>query len=67
MLIPFDLTWVCLPILHPSLRNPWLRKMKMRMGTLFVFTASVVMHLMGMTFSFVRVHVLPRLGGTSCA
>ena len=32
-----------------------------------VFTASLVMHLMGMTFSFVRVHILPRLVGTSCA
>ena len=27
-------------------------------------TASVVMHLMGMTFSFVRVHISPRLVGT---
>ena len=39
----------------------------MRMRTFFVFPASVVMHLMGMTFSFVRVHILPRLVGTSCA
>ena len=32
-----------------------------------VFNASVVKHLIGMTFSFVRVHILPRLVGTSCA
>ena len=67
MPIPFYLTWVCLPILHLSLRNPWPRKMKMRMRTLFVFTTSAVMHLMGMAFSFVRVHILPRLVGSSCA
>ena len=67
MLIPFDLTWVCLPIMHLSLRNTWPRKMKMRMRALFVFTSSVVMHLMGMTFSFVRVHILPQLVGTNCA
>ena len=30
-------------------------------------TASVAMHVMGMTFSFVRVHIVPRSVGTSCA
>ena len=31
------------------------------------FTASMVIHLMGPIFSFVRVHILPRLVGTNCA
>ena len=49
--------------LELGIRTP----MKMRMRTLFVSIAAVVMHLMGMTFSFVRVHILPQLVGTSCA
>ena len=62
-----DLTWVCLPLLQFSLRNPWPRKMKLTMRTLIVFTASVVMHVMGMTFSFVTMHILAQLVGINCA
>ena len=36
-------------------------------NTLFVFIALVVMHPRTMISLFVRVHILPRLGGTSCA
>ena len=39
----------------------------MRMKALCVFIASMVIHLKGMTFAFVRVHILPRLVGTRCA
>ena len=37
------------------------------MKTLFVFIALVVMHMRAMISSFVRLHVLPQLDGTSCA
>ena len=37
------------------------------MKTLFVFIALVVMHPRAMMSSFVKVHILPQLDGTSCA
>ena len=65
MLNPLVRIWVYLRVLHPCLRNRWLRTPKVK--TLFVFIALVVRHLRAMISSFGRVHILPQLDGTSCA
>ena len=59
--------WVFLQTGYPCLRNPWMMRTKMKMKTLFVFMALVVMHPRTMISSFLKVRILPQLDGTGCA
>ena len=65
--IPLVRIWVFLRIVYVYLRNSWLMRLKVKIKTLFVLIALVVMHPRALISSCVKVHILPQLEGTTCA